>query len=331
MRPRPSVPRSPARRLDSARPSPALPVAALLAWALVLAGPGAGLDGGLEAADAAEAGAESLAELRPAELQAAGISAEAAASGRDWIARVQERYGRPAFERFATAEVVLRDDWPNEELRAMFLPWPENDRAMRFDFLLDTFTSRVEFVGGPRAGEQWGLQQWVPYLRPPGGEREFLAADSEHGASLRIWMPTFQYFVELPFRLPEIPIVADTGEDTVGGKLYRRLFVTWRTAEPHVEEDQYLLWIDPESSLIERLAFTIRDFAGAAVAQGLLSDFREVQGVTLPFAMTFGGDPEGGDISHRIVLESVRFDAGATESELVPDPDRHGSKPVPGG
>ncbi len=270
-------------------------------------------------------GALGWADLGPA----AAPDARAAARGRELLGEVARRHGLAAWSRFRTMEVVAVDDWPGGS------PWwPSERQKFRAERLLATFTSRAELLDGPGAGEIWGIQSWRSYRIPRGSQSPRFASER----AIEFYLPTLQYFDELPFRLLRADRVADLGTANLAGSRYERVLVTWSSFEPHAAHDQYELWIDPAAKRIEKVTYTLRDaerFA-APVWRPLLrskaigtihfADFREVQGVLLPATqiVTIGRAQEAparlpDRYAHRIQIESASFD-GFEPSRLLPDP-----------
>jgi hypothetical protein len=314
------VPARPARRPAAAR------LAAVVSILLPLAAPLAAQDGFPHRVTGG------LADLRPE-----GFDAESPAArerGRALLERAVARHGGDAWARHETLTVTATDAWKEPG------PWwPQQNQRARFLQLLGTFTSRVTFLDGPEAGEVWGIQSWWPY-KAPGEKAEavFLVED----LPIQFYLPTLQYFNELPFRLARAPLVADLGPAELFGVEYDRVFVTWGSSEPHEDADQYVLWIKRSSGLVAKAHYTLREAARMSItpeeqrpmmragAAGTIhyGDYRDVDGVWLPFRQLVtlfgpqqaGPDPEAaGAWMHRLTLESATFDAAPREA-LLPDP-----------
>lgn len=269
------------------------------------------------------------ADVRSAEIRQGGASKEAAARGRALLEELAERHGYRAWRDYRTQEVVVEDTWSGG---GSFWPGPrQRYRARR---LLGTFTSRLELLDGPRQGELWGIQSWLPYARSPQGE------PLEPDPIVEFALPTFQYFDELVFRLLEAPIVLDNGSGVYRGREHRRVFVTWDRPEPHVENDQYDLWIDPDSGLMAVVYYTVRDAMKLSaplmrpvvkvLGAGTMhyGDYREIGGVQVAFKQTVTLQPPGktrlpvdDHYFHQLVLASAGFDTFDPD-ELVVDPSR---------
>ncbi len=144
----------------------------------------------------------------------------------------------------------------------------------------------------------------------------------------------------------------NAGEAEHRGRSYERVFVTWGAAEPHLEDDQYLLWIDKETGLVEMVRYTVRELLlmteglthslTRALGAGTIhfDDYREIDGVMIPFVQTVNlaeplltQYPVSGTFLHRLEIEDARFDTIPPET-LTPDPSRPrpaDSKPMAAG
>ena len=250
--------------------------------------------------------------------------------GRERLERLAERHGYEAWKLRTTMETVARDFWPGGG------PWwPEEDQRFRTQALLGTFTSRAELLDGSGAGEIWGLQAWAPY-KERNRDRTWV---SKSDGALTFYLPTLQYFNELPFRILSATVVRDGGEVRHYGRSYDLVFATWRASEPQPELDQYVLWIDRETGLLSKVRYTVRDAVprmsplmrklALPLVAGTMhyEDYREIDGVQVPFLQTITLQPPEltryplfENYFHRLELEEARFDTVPREA-LLPDPD----------
>lgn len=269
------------------------------------------------------------ADLRGDGLKQEGVAARAE-KGRRLLEQAARRHGLDAWRGHTTVEVVARDVWKSQG------QWPQPDQRFRAERLLGTFTSRVELLDGAAQGEVWGIQSWAPYKRrTPSGEPEMI-----EDPKIEFYLPTLQYFDELPFRLLNAEVVAYNGTGTYLGQTYDRVFVTWGSPEAHAEHDQYDVWIHPETHLIDVVRYTVRDAVALAspvmrpvmkvFAAGTIhyQDYREVDGVMVPFKQTVTLPPPETTVTpldenyfHQLAVESVGFDT-FDPVQLVADPDR---------
>lgn len=269
-------------------------------------------------------------DLRNAEVRAERPDAER--RGRELLARMSERHGLSAFRRHATMQATACDRWPGGSAW-----WPQDVQCFRSQARLGTFSSRVELLDGPERGDVWGLQSWAPYRGRAGETPAFL---SESDPAITFYLPTLQYFNELPFRILGASIVRAAGEAHLGGRTYDRVFATWGRPEPNGDHDQYVLWIDRETGLLSKVRYTVREAAARMSASqrrwlrpiilGTMhyEDYRSVDGVMMPFAQTvtlsppeLTREPLSSHHFHRLEVREVAFDSMPPEA-LVLDPRR---------
>lgn len=223
-------------------------------------------------------------DLRTSDIKKQGITAENSARGRAILQESLDSMHLEIWAKYPTYEATCTDRW-ERQMGLQLSPWRgENGAKLRIRCALNTFDSQVEWLEGQMKGEKLGIQSWQLYRQMPGSPAEKLAADKD----LNFILPTMQYFMELPSRLSHAPIVAFAGEKAEKGQVFDLIFVTWESPEPN-RNDQYLLYINRKTKRVERVTYTIRDnfmttpksFYGTA----LYSDFRQVEGVWLPFKM----------------------------------------------
>jgi hypothetical protein len=251
--------------------------------------------------------------------------------GRERLERLAERHGLSAWRSHATMETVAKDVWP---LGGPW--WPEDSQRFRSQALLGTFTSRAELLDGRGEGEVWGLQAFAPYKKKSaGGDATFLGEDTPE---ITFYLPTLQYFNELPFRLLSATVVRDGGSAHHRGKAYDLVFVSWRSPEPQSDLDQYVLWIDRQTGLLAKARYTVRDavprmpplqqkwFRPLVAGTIHFEDYREIEGVQVPFVQTVTLPPPeltryplSDHFFHRLTLEQAAFDTVSRET-LLPDP-----------
>lgn len=262
------------------------------------------------------------ADLRSEGVRRGSLSAGAspeAERGRALLRAAARAHGLEALAAKRTMEVVAVDEWKGSSGW-----WPAPTQRFRAERLLGTFTSRVELLDGPDAGRIWGLQSWRPYRR---ASRDAPPELLDEDIAITFYLPTLQYFDELPLRLIGAPVVLDAGDAELAGRRFCRVFATWEPPEPHADHDQYELWLDAETLRIEKVAYTLRDAVDfssrwmapllriAAVGTMHYGDYRMIDGVLVPFRQTVTlGRPTGAPASldegylHRLTVESVRFD-----------------------
>ena len=143
------------------------------------------------------------------------------------------------------------------------------------------------------------------------------------------WPPTFQYFFEAPFRVHEGQLIAYVGAKKVAGKLYDRVFVTWKSFKPVESMDQYIVWINRETGRMDYLTFTARDVFDFITGAAIYTDYQKVGEVWVPGKITIAegiDDGDRDDIVHVLTVESLTFGVDVPERFLIPRPELRGKK-----
>ncbi len=263
------------------------------------------------------------ADLRP---DSGAFDAHAERQGKAWLLKASQAQGGAQLMQHRTLSFWLQDVWPSWFYRAVAMPWPENEQPMRLDVRVGTDDARLTFLGGPKDKEAWGIQQWVTYRAAADGKLDF---DEVHDPDedIKFWLPTTLYFPLLAWRIQEADHVRLMSPETIAGKSYQRVFVSWGKAEPQDEVDQYIIYIDSETHLVRWARYTVRDFADFAVGLMRYEDYRQVGDLKLPFSMRVVSDYDSPDTGlHRFIIERVELDADLPEGHIVPRPELSAGK-----
>ncbi len=261
------------------------------------------------------------ADIRPDSLSK-GISKDAARKGRFWLERSALAHGgRARWRQLRDARFVLTDSWPNPVVRATSMDWPKDDQKLELAFLTGKDNGRLTFLDGPTEGAVWGVQNWVTWTQPKGGKPAYAPDDT-----VKFWVPTITYFLELPFRLPEGGVVAYAGEETLFGRPHAKIYVTWGSGEADPKVDQYVVYIDQETHLVGCVFYTVRDMMPGVTGAMRYQDYRDVEGLKIAFEMTATPEPDISFVIHRMVVSEGRFGVGKTDDYYVPAPERAAKK-----
>lgn len=252
-----------------------------------------------------------MADIRTPELKESGYTEDAADKGRNLLHEVARRHGLQAWRSHETLQVVAVDRWAEGASGW----WPRQEQRMKLESVLGTFTSRAELLDGERTGEIWGIHAWQPYTRTTESSKLVLEKAEKKMTARTFYLPALQYFNELPFRLLTADYVAYAGDRTHRGREYHLIFATWGSVEPNERHDQYLLWVDQQSLLVRMCLYTLRDAGTIFTGAIHFDDYRNVQGVLIPFEQTVVlPRPENAlypldrYFFHRLEFESARFD-----------------------
>lgn len=199
--------------------------------------------------------------------------------GRALLEKAAEAYNLNRWKSLDTYSVTIHDKF-NGLVGKMGNPFPGNEATLQLNYIPNTFTGNGIFQKGKNEGLLWGIQSWNTYSQQPGEPLVF-----KKDKNITFWIPTYQYFFELPFRLLQADVVTYAGEGKMYGQTYELVFVSWKKAAPQKDIDQYIVWINPENHRVEKVEYTVRDMFKFITGALHFKDFREVEGLSIPFYM----------------------------------------------
>lgn len=209
--------------------------------------------------------------------------------------------GRQKWESVKRTSLTYSDAWPGIMFR-LGGPWIPNTQQVQHSFWNGTFDSEMKLLNGPEEGLTWKYYQGDAFKIIAG--RQIATPDND----VEFYLPTYQYFVEFPYRLTEIPILKYGGDTTFKQLNYHLIFGTWQTVAPNEKFDQYVIWVNKETFFIDYLSYTIRDKGKALSGTMNYSDFRDIDGITIPFDQLITFLPHDGVVVHHIKVESASLE-----------------------
>lgn len=265
-----------------------------------------------------------LADLRPEGLAEDTPEARAAAAER--LDALAVAHGLDAWEGYQVMDVDVEDVWHGQLMQRGMMHWKESPQSLHGRYVRGGWTGELELLSGPDAGDRWGVQSWKSWKADPGGDPVF-----EDDAVVEFVVPTTQYFLELPLRIRSATLALEASKQMLDGKNYDVVFATWESPEPLSDMDQYVLFIDPDTGLLARTDFTVRDQGGSMVGSARYLNYDDFGGVKMARRIEiFGLMPGGFEIPvHTFVTNEVAWDESELD-ELRPDPtlpDEGESKP----
>lgn len=219
----------------------------------------------------------------------------------------------------------------NYEVNSLFkwkMPWtmmpmnalPGNKgKRILFKFNPNTFDGQVTYLEGRKKGKTYGLQSWQGYMFKE-NEQPKLKNSKRYNWGL----PTYHYVIEAPMRLLGADIIRYAGTKEFNGNQYDLVYATWGKDEPHKEHDQWLVYINKKTGMIDLTELTINDFflpmpPGMKGATIQYEREKTSIGTYLPSLVTIQlGDPKKQKKHvYTFALTDYRFDS-FQEEELYP-------------
>ena len=242
------------------------------------------------------------ADLRNDALQERGSQAQQRSDGERIMRETAENHGYAAWKEHQTVEMVMRDNWEGFTTWLLGRPW--DNELLNFTYELGTFNGRVEMLDGDDKGKVYGIHSWQGYEVEPGETLEKVEQERTDFV-----IPAILFLNELPFRLVDAPIIVHMADSTLNGENYSLLFATWDREDAHTEHDQYILWINKATGLLDFAEYTIREQFKFATGAAVYEDYRDIDGVQVPFNVTLNAAPDDDpdDFYHKITIESAAF------------------------
>jgi len=215
-------------------------------------------------------------DIRPPYLKKENIE-DAESLGHVLLHEVQKAYGgKEHWLSFDIASYQQTADWYEDKFGTS--GWDTLPQKFIMTSELGTDNSEFRLLNGQNSGQNWGVKNWNSYRLDANGDMEY-----EENEKYQHKLIYKNYWFQFPFRISEAPIILYAGEEAVYGKNYDLLFVTWGSEEANKDYDQYVLYIDQQTRLIEWLQFTIRDKFRFLQLTAQFADFDEINGIICPF------------------------------------------------
>lgn len=241
-------------------------------------------------------------DLRPNRLKGK-IAAGDYAKGKELLIGMQRAYGgMDNWLAFGKASYAQTADWYDDKLGLS--GWDALPQQFQMTSTLGTDDSELTLLNGKNAGQTWGTVDWKSYQKMDNGHKVFKPNDKYlHKLIFK------NYWFQFPFRISEAPIIAYAGESTIEGEAYDLLYITWGTEVPNRTYDQYLLYLDKETRMVEWLNFTLREKVNFINMTAQFADFKTINGIAAPFTqyITFGRPGTDGRKMHENRYDWIEF------------------------
>lgn len=189
-----------------------------------------------------------LHDVRTKLLKQEGITTANTKKGKQILDKVWKKQGVDKLEQRKVYSFQGFDKWQGTLAKIGKL-WPGLETNLNFKYQVGTSDGQLTFVDGQRKGTIAGLYK-SNYYEIKDGKTEFLDKYAKSNIRAFFGLSHIQYFTELLGRLRDAPIISYAGSAAFNDKKYDLVFCTWEKPEPHIEHDQYLLWINQVTGLL---------------------------------------------------------------------------------
>ena len=156
-------------------------------------------------------------------------------------------------------------------------PFPEGQTLLSMKYVPGRYTGRLKITHGKGVGVTWGIQDGQTYLLDE--DQKAIAVDDPN---LQFWLPTYQYFIEFPWRIQEATVFRYMGRHEINGQACEGILASWNTLEPQRNIDQYLIWINRATSRIVKIEYTVRDLYPFLTGAASFEQYKSFDGMLLP-------------------------------------------------
>lgn len=219
-----------------------------------------------------------LSDLRPRYFRdASEYTEENHKKGLDILERYAQVSGQKKWEKINSYTIYLNDDFYGI-LGQFAQPFGSKRNQFKLEYYPIENAGTLQFLNGKNKGEVWGYNEGSTYIR-----KDFNSAPIDvDKKAIKFWIPTYQYFIELPFRISNADIIYYAGEEKYGLHLYDKVFVSWKQAEPQKKIDQYMLWVNQSTGLVDRMQYTIRDQGALFKGTAFMEEHTVYEGIIIP-------------------------------------------------
>ena len=247
-------------------------------------------------------------DLRDDRWSQAGIAQEKAAKGKIILQKAIDHHSQGSdWDMTHELSFQLYDQWNDPLGRGLAMPLKTNKDSSSWKIDLVSNNVEVKYHDGKHAGEIWGISDNEVFNK------------SNLPISDKIQRKSTFYYRAIPFLLTTIFNLDDA--DITGsmqpvtlkdGKTYERVFVTWSSAQPNSEIDQYVLYFNSDNELTYA-DHTVREMSKALKATAHYSKYQRVGSFLLPGKIDVKFHADGKFKGHEMTFTDIHLDGQAPE------------------
>jgi hypothetical protein len=249
----------------------------------------------------------SLSDLRTPSLKNS-FNAESNDKGVSLLRKAAEKQGLTQWRNHQSYHLNFMDTFFG--IKGAFVrPFPKSTNTLMLDGATDSYNGILSFSGGSKNGKQWAYLDHKTYLKKVGDKWGL-----KDKSKIKFWIPTYKYFIEFGFKIIETDVVTYAGSVDYDNNTYDLVLASWKSLAPQKDIDQYLVWINQKTGLINIAQFTVRDQFKFIVATAFFQDYKDINGAMIPHDIAIKGKKLDSGLLHHIKVQSFEFDKMSTES-----------------
>ncbi len=202
-----------------------------------------------------------------------GITPEMKAKGKELIGQLEAASGGyEKWSSYETATFTQTADWYENETN-----WTVNPQEFSMTCKIGSSDGKLSLLNGPKKGSAWEVRDGQVYGTSG-------ALDPENQEMVWHKQSYKSYWFQFPFQMRSADFLAHGGKRTIEGVDYDIVYATWHSESPNSKYDQYMLYLHPDTHLLEYLEFTLRDRHPMAGGISRFDKFEEHGGLTVPMS-----------------------------------------------
>ena len=235
--------------------------------------------------------------------------------GREVLQKMKEAHALPQWDSIQTYSLHITDEF-HGLLGKFSNPFPKSKADFEFQAIPQSFASRAAFKDEQWKGKVWGIQSWRTFSSNANGRIEL---HPKNDKTIEFWLPTYQYFIEIPIKIFDADVISYAGERQHNGNTYDLVYATWKDAKPQKDIDQYILWIDQKTHLLKQIQYTVRDKSKWIHATLRITEYAKKEGgILIPTEMKINllGPGKMKNL-HTISIENIKLDPMPKDSVMA--------------
>jgi len=255
-----------------------------------------------------------LSDIRTEMAKSSGTTEINLNKGKEILANIHPGQSAAAWAGIEVYELTLEDEFFGL-LGSIAKPFPDKKMSAQAIYAPDSYDGKMTFNSGKLKGKTWGIQSWKTYTQNSDNQPVF-----NKNKKTTFWVPTYQYFIELPARIGNATIISYAGEQAFKGEIYELVYATWKSQKPQKDVDQYMVWVNKKTKTMDLVEYTVRDAFGAITGVAFYEDLQDVnKGLLLPKRIPIKSKRDSKSLLHQMQLSNFQANH-VPVSEVRPDP-----------
>lgn len=218
------------------------------------------------------------------------------------------RGGYNTYKSFESVRLRGADVWHSSFVR-LFTPVTEQEQKFEVVFATKGGEISYIFLNGTRKGQSIGVANGKTY-RVVEEKREF--SDS---SKIRVYLEPLTHYFQWPYKLFESPVLLYAGEDNIENQSYHLIFASSGGVAASPEHDQYVIYVNKKTHYVDYIDFTLRSLFESYKGTLHYRDFRNVQGLVVPFFIGASDAVENEDFVHEFLFSEIQFSSLAMNKQ----------------